>query len=542
MIMRALSSERPRCLRTEVDPPKQRSMAKRTTNGPAQHEVPSYVASKRKGEFEQALGLAQTGKFSECERVLRRIVKKNSNHADALALLGMVRLQRGKNREALSPLNQAIRIDPANASTHSNLAIALEALSRSDKAEIAYQKAIEIDPEFTQAHANLGALLWSRGDTTNAIEHLERAVALSPNFAEAHAALSLALLGDRRSHEALAAAERALAINPNLAKAHWARGSCLLANGSISDAIDCYHAAIQQDPTLAEAYKSLAYATSSALDKSLVAQMSALLQSGDISKKNRRHLHYALAKARDNAGDYGEAFKQWRAGAKLHREMVKWSAVAVWEEYENITAAYDEREPTVSQSRDNSSITPIFIVGMPRSGTTMIEQILATHPAVFAAGETLALGRLIDNFGEWSGTDAPYPQGIAHCTAAGLTMAAENYFDNFGTIPSATYVTDKNLINVKHLGLIAEVFPHARIVYCRRHPLDVIVSCYAHDFTHGMAWSYDLSDTADYYDLFQAYMKHWRAATNKPRNQCFATLRHDGAVEPQRMDARRRRK
>lgn len=461
--------------------------------------------------FAKALRLVQNGAFEESERLLRRAVKKDRHNADAFALLGMLRVQTGKYREALVPLNQAVRLDPNNASTYSNLAVALEALERFDKATGAYRKALEIDPNFARAHANLGALLWSRGNASDAIQHLERAVELNADFAEAHAYLSLALHGEARADEAQASASRALALKSDLAKAHWARGLCLQSNGDIEEAKKCYRAALKSDPALAEAYKSLAYASSSILEQPLFEQASEQLRRADASVPDRCHLHYALGKACDNASDYSEAFKHWQSGAKLHRSANKWSVDLARAEFKETTVAFGQDLFVTHGSRPKNGVTPIFIVGMPRSGTTMVEQILASHPDVVAFGETLALGKVVDDFGRWSETDTPYPQGIAKCNITALNAAAERYLDDLRPDLSASHSTDKNLATFKRLGLVACLFPNARIVHCRRHPLDIIVSCFSQEFGHGLEWSYDLSEAADYYELYMAYMEHWHA-------------------------------
>lgn len=476
------------------------------------NRAPTNSGLQRGDDFAQAVRLAQSGSFDESERLLRRAIKKDRRHADAYALLGMIRLQRGKNREALAPLTQAIRFDPTNASTHGNLAIAYEALERTDKAEAAYRKAIEIDSEFAEAHANLGALLWSRGDSADALGHLEKAVTLNPSFAEAHAARSIALLGEKRSEEALASAAQALAIKPNLAKAWWAQGSCFQALGNIPEALASYRNALSQDPLLAEAYKSLAYAQTQGLDAHLIAQLSDLLVRGDISNRNRRFLHFAMGKTSDDAGDYDAAMKHWKAGAALHREIQTWSAKTARIEYDCITRAFTTPSPMEVSARAENLPSPIFIVGMPRSGTTLVEQTLAGHPDVFAAGESLAFDKVIDDFARWSESKSSYPQGIADCGRENLEGAARIYFDALGADPSASHTVDKNLENYKHLGLIAQIFPNARIVHCRRHPLDTIVSCFSQDFTQGMEWSHDLSDAADYYDRYLAYFDHWHKA------------------------------
>ena len=610
----------------------------------------------------------QAGNLSEAERLYRWILQRSPQHADALNLLGVTAVQQGKPDEAIAHIGRALRINPANATFHYNLALAhqaagdreaailnyqraaalksdyFDALSNlgslllntgeTEEAESSYRRALRLAPANAMAHHNLGALLLVKNSNDEAAACFREAVRLNPDYFEAHNGLGTALLAEELFDEAAPCFNEALRLRPIYARAHNNLGMALAGLGRFEPAVASFRAAVRHDPSYAGAHNNLgkllfeqdrleeAEASfrevlqfkpddiqahlnlakllleqddfdaalviyQKALDlrpgavNLLAAKAGALQRKGDfdaayaivhplidqepvslgvatvfgelsrryncreeavallektLAQDNlpleaRRTAHFALGKLYDDLDAFEDAFRHYaegnalrptpfdpdRAAARMDRWLAHFSR---------------DRLARLPRARNDSEL-PVFIIGMPRSGTSLVEQILACHPAVFGAGELRDITRIGESlkmapFAEDS--DCAQPVDLDQ---EALDTAAERHLERLRALGGdALRVTDKMPYNYLHLPLIWMLFPRARVIHCARDPLDTCLSCYFQNFARGNFQTFDLRHAGLYYKQYEKVMEHWRATLDMP----LLEVRYEEHVaEPERV-------
>ena len=234
-----------------------------------------------------------------------------------------------------------------------------------------------------------------------------------------------------------------------------------------------------------------------------------------LSNYEQVSLHFGLGRLLDAADRYEEAFAHYRQGNTLKHEVFSPADHARY--VDDIIATYNSDFMAKAPRANNDSTRPLFIIGMPRSGTTLVEQILVSHPQVAGGGELTFMNDIVRELPSLLGVSAPYLQSLAALTAEVCDRASRYYLDRIATISSdARYVTDKMPGNFMYLGLIALLFPRARIIHCGRDPLDTCLSCYFQYFPAGHPYAYDLDHLGGYYRQYQRLMQHWRTVIRLP--------------------------
>ena len=440
----------------------------------------------------RAAEFAGAGQIREAEKLLAKLAKISPKNADVFGFHGTLKVQSGKHAQAVPLLRRALRLDDGNPTTHGSLAIAYEGLSKPDMAKRHYLRALELDPGQARIHVNLGALLWQEGKRDAAVAHYEQAVAEDANFAEAHVYLGQAMHFLGRIDEAMRYAEAALRLDPSSATGHMNLGRTLQACGRIDDAISHFREAITLNENLAEAYENYAYAGRVSAEDPFSESLPAALDRRDWSDDKRARLHYAAGKVESDRGSHKAAFSRWAKGARLRRKAIKYSSAASRKQFASYQAVFDAPLLEHCLRQPVAGPTPIFIVGMPRSGTTLVEQVLASHPDVAGLGELPHISDIAHGLSEWSEATGTFPSALAGLDAADWARAAKLYMARLDVEGGARYISDKMPGNFRYLGFISLLFPNARIVHCRRDILDTCVSCFTTDFTEGQVWSYDL--------------------------------------------------
>lgn len=374
-------------------------------------------------------------------------------------------------------------------------ASALAGAGRSGEAIEAYRRLIGAEPGLAQAHNNLGTLLASLGREAEAIPYFERAIELQPGVASTHGNLGVALYVTGRLTEARHQFARQTALEPRNAHARGLLGVVTLELGDVNEALQLFERAIEDAPNSAWLYLRWADATTVRRNDARIAAMEALLATAPgLSAADRSQLGFALGKAYDDIGDYDAAFAHYEKANRLQRQEVAYDEPSELRKLEDVATAYDAGTMRELAGRGDPSGVPIFIVGMPRSGTTLVEQLLAAHPDVHAAGETNAFELALQEFG------AHHLRSLGRSYVERVTADA----------PHALRVTDKFLPNFAHAGAIALALPNARIVSVRRDPVDTCLSCYFQAFMKAQPFSYDLAELGRYYRAYERLMQHWR--------------------------------
>lgn len=491
--------------------------------------------------------LRQRGRLSDAAASYRRAVELKPDYAGAHNNLGIVMRELGRLDEAIASYRRAIRFEPRYAEAHYNLGNALTAAgeldeaiahyreaiaARPDYAEMhialgnalrqrgrlaeaaaAYVQATEIDPASSAAHRNLGIMMAEANRPSEAAQHYRRAAATAPDMAEAHVDLGTALRALGQFEEALAEYDIALKLRPDYADAHHNRGIALKMLGQTEQARCAFERAVQLAPQSVLSYAALADIMRFAPGERHLAAIAALAADlPALSVEDRIALHFTLAKAYSDLAEYRACARHLGAGNELKRAQMAYDENAVLGRIELIRQVFTPKLMREKGGLGHPTSVPVFIVGMPRSGTTLVEQVLASHPQVFGAGELAAFQQATQALAAMPPTPQPYPELVPSLSGAELSALGEDYLGRTRRLaPAADRITDKMPGNFLAVGLIYLALPKARIIHVRRDPIDTCFSCFSTLFAAEHAYSYDLGELGRYYRAYAALMRHWRA-------------------------------
>jgi tetratricopeptide (TPR) repeat protein len=432
--------------------------------------TPAERLAAAKRHYDLAVAAHRQDKLAEAAQHYREVHRLFPEHPGALHGLGLVALRARDYAGAAEHLRQASKASPDNPAIRNDLGQALLNLGRYDDALKSFRAALRLQPD--NAAALNGA-----GDALN-------------------------ILG--RPDEAQTAFDRVLSREPDNAAAHFGLASALLQSGEVTQARAKLERAVALAPQRAAYHRVLADMTRFVENDPRLPPLEALArQEQNLPDDQKVELHFALAKAYDDLRRTDEAFERLEKGNALRRKLVFYDERVVADFFADLRAAFPA-EKLLSASDGNDSTVPIFIVGMPRSGTTLIEQILASDPSVLGAGELTHVQDLIAE--RFAGEN--YPRSPANPRGLG-----EEYIRRLGKCPPGTkHVTDKFPGNFQHIGLIRLALPNAKIIHVRRDPMDTCFSCYSKLFLNGLNYSYDLAELGHYYRMYDALMAHWRSA------------------------------
>ena len=447
------------------------------------------------GEFRQLLtdnssppGSTESGPRSNAERQLAERLRWQGRHSEAISVLqqvvrrglfdpaiyndlGLTLLENGQVAEAVESLERAIALDPDFALGQYNFGAALERQRRRSDAIAAYRRCTTLDPGFAAAFSRLGDLLYAMGDRAQALDCFSRAVAASPASTLGRLNRTKCLLVAEKLVEAEESLRKTIADDPQSSEAHRLLGNILRESGRFDEAAACLERAVVIDPELISAYHDLVQSKKiTDADRPLLAQMASLLERVGFTDHERVLLHFALGKAFDDLAAHDQAICHFDAGNRLEHRDLTFDRAQFAEGVDRLVARFARDYFARQAGLGSDCATPILIIGMPRSGTTLVEQIISSHSQVAAAGElTFWQQREPD----WAAAGA---DGV---TASSAREIAEEYLSLLRRAsPDAPRVTDKMPFNFLYAGLIHSVLPNARIIHCRRHPIDTCLSIY----------------------------------------------------------------
>ena len=470
---------------------------------------PGYLlALCNRGRALQELGRPEEAVASYDAALLQR-----PDYLEALNNRGAALQDLGRLDEALASLDAALAVKPDYADALNNRGNVLKAMGRLQEAQASYGAAIDANPVFVEALCNRGYLEWTLGRPADALASYDRALAIDPGQVEAHNVRAIALTSLNRPLDALAAYDAALALKPDFADALGNKGMLLAELGLLEQARAALEAAIDLDPANIRAYYNLTLCRKMAAGEPRVRAMEALAgDPGGFSLDDQIFLHYALAKAYADVGDAAAAFAQLETGARLKRGSVVYDEAQAIARLDQTRQAYPQARLDALAGAGDPSTQPIFIVGMPRSGSTLIEQILASHPQVFAAGESDLLPRAMSSLGVDAGALLADPDATSARAARAFGDVGQAYATMLAHVaPEAARVTDKALENFAALGLIHLALPNAKIIHTRRDPIDTGLSCFQKLFGGDLPYTYDLGELGRYHRAYARLMDHWRA-------------------------------
>jgi tetratricopeptide (TPR) repeat protein len=511
---------------------------------------------------------ARSDRPADAAALIARSLQARPANAQAQNHLGGALQALGRPLEALAACEEAVRLDPGYARAHYNRGVALQALGRNEAAIEAFARAAACDPTLTEAHNSCGHLLAAQGRPVEAEAAYRRAIAAQPAYADPHNNLGALLRTLGRPDEAAECCRRAIALQPGFAEAHNNLGNLHKDAGRYAEAICAYRAALQLKPAFAHAAINLAVAlqehgdaaealaatdqalaadpvcahawyirahlkTFTADDPELAAMEVALAAFGEAAEpETRLNLDFALGKAWMDAGVSDRAFAHLESANRLRRAALDYDLAADVARHAAIAQTFTPGLMQRLGGLGDPDDAPVFVVGMPRSGSSLVEQVLASHPKVHGAGELPALKQAMDAAG------LAFPRGIEGLTADTVAKLGRAYVDAAARHAPAgrLRVIDKMPGNFHYAGLIRLMLPNARIIHCRRDPADVGLSCYIAKFTQGQPFAFDLRELGLYLRSYQALMAHWRGLLPPDR---FIEVDYEAVVDDLEGQARR---
>jgi tetratricopeptide (TPR) repeat protein len=497
--------------------------------------VASPAAATDASVIARVAALANSGRHAEMEAVARGLIADHPNSGFAWKALGVALQMQGK--DALQALEKAAALQPTDADCHSNLGSelrrrgrlveaeasyrialtrkpqmaeiwnnlgnVLKEIGRLDDAVSAYRKALGLKPGFPHPHNNLGGIWQLLGRAEDAAASYREAISLDPAYADAHVNLGIVLRLENQSAAALDSCETALRLSPRLAAAWRLRAELHSDQGDFDAAEAALAQALAIEPNSPEAWAGIAgLRRMTSDDVAWLAEAQRLAT--QCTGLQEAHLRYALGKYYDDVGDYDQAFGNYhRANELAAASRPRHDRNRVSQAVDQIVRGYHQAWLGGVEG-GNFSDKPVLIVGMPRSGTTLAEQILAAHPAVFGCGELSFWNSAASRHAA-----SPVADGAAAETSRRL---AEEYLAELNKCSAeASRVVDKMPGNFLYLGLIHAVLPRARIIHMRRHPIDTCLSIYFQNFGAAHPYANSLDDLAHYYRAYARVMDHWRA-------------------------------
>jgi len=430
--------------------------------------------------------------------------------------LGLACLEVGLIPDAIAALQRAVASNPRYADAYFRLGIALEKLGNTRGAIAAYDRATQLLPSLTEAWFRAGALVYTLGNRDQAIGCFRRAAVTGGRNSLGRLAKARALLIEDRNEEAEQVLRETLAADPMNAMAYELRGNLLSELGRFDQARACFERAIAIAPLLAGSYYDLVRCrpvTSNDNDEGLLQRMQAALVTPGLEAAQRLRLHLAIGKAEEDLGDYALAMQHFDAADVVRRGFAPFDSAAFSIEIDRLIARCTPEWIAQAPEIGSSDATPVLIIGMPRSGTTLVEQIVSMHPEVGAGAE---LHFWNQRGAEW------HRSGVAGNAAAGnetpfvvsefLAKAAADYLGVLRAIaPTAARVTDKMPFNFLWAGLIHVTFPRATIIHCRRAAIDTALSIHQTHFRPDMAFPTGGTELVAYFRDYQRLIDHWRS-------------------------------
>jgi tetratricopeptide (TPR) repeat protein len=484
----------------------------------------------------------QLGRFDEAVRLIQRAVDARPDYTDAVINLGYGLNALGRNEDAAGQFERALAMGPPTAQLLANLGGALEQLGRYADAATRFEEALKLQPGLAEARRSLADVLLKLNRPVDALREIKKAVADGMPSIPMQVSLGNILLAAGRPGDAIRCFNQVLKEQPDLAPVHRNLAKSLRHMGRFSEAIEHYKKllakdpdnvvghhelgvvyqdlgdndsalatfrnAVRLDPNCVIAWHGIATVSKNDIDENEVKALLDLQQAPETSTNDRLRLGFALGKHYENIGQHDEAAKQFLLANKLKRAEFEYDIDSDLRAVENLRSCFDKAFLDRWSNTGLPDRTPIFIVGMPRSGTTLIEQILANHPRVFGAGESTSLVHsIIETFPISDGVD--YTCSINDPTSGDFKAIARRYLD---CLPEADeeYITDKLPHNFLNVGMIRILFPNATIVHCRRDPRDTCFSIYKNLIgADSHFYAYDLEELARYYNGYAALMNHW---------------------------------
>jgi tetratricopeptide (TPR) repeat protein len=432
----------------------------------------------------------------------------HTNNVKQLLAQGNKCLEQGANAQAIEIFERLLEIDPRHAIALNNLGAALSKLNLYKDAEKYFRAAIKQRPDFADAYSNLGVGFRSRGNIDESEKSLRSALRSNPTHVEARTNLGLTLILLNRIREAKAQFSKVLKSRPRSAQALFGMGQSAYLEGRFDESEKFLRRALQVSPKMPAAWAALSGLHRMTPSDAAWLQGAEEIAGSGIPPMEVAILRFAMGKYHDDVGQFATAFENYRAANELLKPLAEtYDRAARTTFVDALIRLHSKEKLAAAQGVVSTSMKPVFVVGMMRSGTSLTEQIIASHPMAQGAGELAYWGSVVHEH------RTAILQGQSPLDEPAMKRVAETYLRTLEKVSStASRVVDKAPLNSDYLGMIHSIFPNARIIYMQRDPIDTCLSCYFQNLSLAHNFTLDLSDLAHYYGEHHRLMNHWRTA------------------------------
>jgi tetratricopeptide (TPR) repeat protein len=456
--------------------------------------------------------------FAEAEPAYRRAIALQPDFADAWNNLGTCLRELKRPEEAEAVYRKALELTPNNPDTLDNLALALKDLDRLDEAAGMSRRALTIEPRSDKFYVHYATILLDQKKVIDAAAAVERALAINANNHDAVNLMGRVAFERGELAESLTYYERALTLKPDLADAFNNMGNVLKELGRLAEALDAYREALRLDPKITGVYVNLADSkTFEPGDPHLAAMEALVAEPGGLSKSDRMQLDFGLGKAYADLKDHSRSFQHLLTGNAAKRATIAYDEPAAFTLFERIERAFSRDLITAKSGGGDASAAAVFVIGMPRSGTTLVEQIIASHPIAYGAGELQTFNDVVLTVRGADGSPLAYPDFVGTLDDSTLRQIGARYVASLRELAvrhgraDAARITDKMPSNYYFAGLIHLALPNATIIHTVRNPVDTCISCFSKLFSAEQNHTYDLGELGRYYKRYECLMTHWRS-------------------------------
>lgn len=532
-------------------------------------DVGTAAARNSAPQYRRAWGLVRSGQLQAAEEAFRALLRDDPGSSEVWHGIGLTAYNAKRYEQAERAFRKALSFDPRQAVVKHHLASTLRSLGKIEEALKLFE---EIGEALGDDHLflnNWGNALVAAGHPSKGADVLKRALAFRPDSDFVRSNLVRALVADKRAAEAVDTLmsgpgdperieiaadlgnalldakryEEAVRALDRARTAGLAGGddlhnlaTALQLLGRMEEAQAVYREAIAKKPEAAMSRRQLAGIVKFQGSEQELAELRAALHQPGLAPADRAEIYLGLAKALDDVGDYAQAFANLQAGNQLVRMTLDYSADRNAAYIDRTIETFSREFLAARRGWGNKTRRPVFILGMPRSGTTLVEQILCSHPQVHGAGELMTIFEIFRDLRTILKPDLGMPRIAGLMTEEVTLRSAQVYLDHIARLDAGSrYVSDKMPFNFRYVGLISLLFPNAKIIHTTRHPLDIGLSCYFARFHDQLDFSFNLTEIGRYYCDYERLMAHW---TNVISNDIL-TINYDGLVHDQEGETRR---
>lgn len=497
------------------------------------------MKKKYANKFRDAVNLFQGKRYQQSLSICESLIKNNCKEEHVFYLTIDNKIGMERYEEAIIQLYKRIKYRPKNVHYRNVLTGILSRLGRNAEALEQYKILVTLEPKNYNVWSQLAGCYGQLGYFDEAISAGLKAVLLSPEFLPANMNLATAYDAINLTSEALKYYEISAEIEPDRAVIQCKLGDAYIATNDRKKAEVCYRKSIAIDPFYTHAYRQISrlntYTSTEHEDFSLILSM---LESYKLTDKQKSHLHFALGKMYEDCGVYDKSYQHYETANALEDAQCQFSKARNTNIVNQIQSYFNNDFIEQCAVSGSSSEVPVFVIGMPRSGTTLIEQIIASHPDCYGSGELYWFGQIESRLNAVLQSTEHYPDNISSLDNNSASLLANEYLSYLAKISgNKDYkkITDKLPGNFLHIGLISMLFPKAKFIHCKRNPMDTCFSIYSIYFPGSMSFSFNQENIASVYNDYHKLMSHWQ----KVLGDKIITVEYEDLINHQEEESRR---